>query len=282
VTLGCVEERPGAGVGRLKLLGRVLLDYCELVLAGALAAVVTVLALLDEISTKTLIQATVLLLVAIAIAIIRERLERKAMSDRVEAAVRLASADKPWQVLDETLVWDLADATGALATATTKKELQFMQDEVLSVYEYQYAPQGVVRSHSCKGGGKGEPMVKLPIIQTDFPGPDARVYRLISLQRVWRRGEIMIFESERVLEDHFRDRAERVSKEVGVPTARVSMRVVFPPGRRPTGLWIERTDRPPRNIALRHLRRAGGNRTSYEEVLQDTKVGERITLRWDW
>jgi hypothetical protein len=263
-------------------LGHVLLDYFELVLAGLLALVVSVLALVGEIGSKELVQATVALLVALAIAIIRERRERKAMSDRVEAAVTLASADKPWQVLDERLEWDLIEPAGNHAKATTEKVLQFMQDEVLSVYEYQYKPGGAVLRHTCRGGARGEPKVDLPIIQTDFPGPDSRVYRLISLQRVWRRGEIMEFESERVLADHFLEDKERVSKEVSVPTARVAMKVVWPPGRRPTAVWIERTGRQPRNVPLRELRRVGRDRHCYEEVLQDATMGEKITLKWDW
>jgi hypothetical protein len=269
-------------VDKLKAVGQVLLDYFELVLAGALAAVVSVLALMDEIGSKELVQATVALLVALAIAIIRERRERRAMSERVEAAVRLASADKPWQVLDEKLVWDLSDPDGKYATASTQKELQFMQDEVLSVYEYQYKPQGTVVSHTCRGGPRGEPKTELPIIQTDFPGPDSKVYRLISLQRVWRRGEIMEFESERVLADHFLDTHERVSKEVSVPTARVSMRVEWPPGRRPGAVWVERTGKPLRNVPLSNLRRMGRDRCCYEEILQAPTIGERISLKWDW
>jgi hypothetical protein len=273
-----MDKLKAAGRG----LGQVLVDYFELVLAGILAIVVSALALADEIGQKGLVQATIALLVALAIAIIRERRERKAMGDRVEAALTLASADKPWQVLDEHLVWDLTEVDGSRAKATTEKTLQFMQDEVLSVYEYQFKPQGTVLSHKCRGGGRGEPKVDLPIIQTDFPGPDSRVYRIISLQRVWHRGEIMLFESERVLADSFLAVKERVSKEVSVPTARVSMRIVWPPGKRPTALWIERSGKPPKNIPLRNLRRAGRDRHCYEEVLQDPTMGERISLTWDW
>ncbi|HEV3318408.1 MAG TPA: hypothetical protein VG053_01580 [Solirubrobacteraceae bacterium] len=261
--------------------GHILLDYFELVLAAALAIVVTGLAFAGEITTKQLIQATIALLVALAISVIRERRERKAQGDRLEKNLMIARADKPWQVLDEQLVWDVSAPDGSYAQATTTKELQFMQDEVLSVYEYRYNPSGTVLRHECKGGARGEPMTDLPIIQRDFPGPGSRIYRIISLQRVWRRGEIMTFESERELGDSFLSADERVSKEISVPTARVSMRVIWPPGRELKGLWLERGEGPPLNV-LGRLKRAPGARISYDEVIQDPKVGERIIVRWNW
>ena len=261
--------------------GRYLLDYLELVLAAVLAIVVSFLALKDEISTKGLIQATVLLLVALAISVIRERAERRALGAHIENTLLLVAADKPWQVLDEQLVWDLSAPDGSYAKAFAKRELQFMQDEVLSVYEYQNRPPGKVLSHVCHGGQRGGPMINLPIIQKDFPGPAGRVYRLISLQRVWGKGEIMAFESERELENHFLGSSELVAKEIPVPTARVSMRVIWPLDRKPKALWVERSGRAPVNISLGRLKDSEG-RWSYEEVVEDPKLGEKIIVRWDW
>jgi hypothetical protein len=40
--------------------------------------------------------------------------------------------------------------------------MQFMQDEVLSVYEYQNRPPGKVLSHVCQGGQRGDPMRSAP------------------------------------------------------------------------------------------------------------------------
>jgi hypothetical protein len=260
-------------------LGHVLVDYFELVLAAVLAIVVTSLALADEITTKELIQATVLLLVALAISVIRERRERRTLGNRVENALMISRADKPWQVLDEQLCWDLSAPDYAKATA--KKQLQFMQDEVLSVYEYRFNPSGTVLRHECRGGARGDPMTALPIIQKDFPGPGSRVYRIISLQRVWRRGQIMLFESERELKDSFPNTTERVTKEISVPTARLSVRVVWPPGRKPTALWLERGEDPPLNV-LGRLKSAPENRSCCEEMIPDPKVGERIIISWTW
>jgi hypothetical protein len=150
---------------------------------------------------------------------VRERAGRESLVVHIERAAELARADTGWQVLDERLVWDLSGPEGSYAKATAEKELLFTQDEVFSIYEYQFKSPGVVLSHVCEGGARGQAMVALPILQKDFPGPEGRVYRLISLQRIWHRGEIMAFRSERELEGHFCEQTEDVMKEVSVETA---------------------------------------------------------------
>jgi hypothetical protein len=260
---------------------RFVLKYLELLLALVLAVIVGYLSLKGEIHTEELTQATVALLVAIAIAVVRERTERESLVTRMKQVAELAKADRCWRVLDERLVWDLSRTDGSYAKATAEKELQFMQDEVFSIYEYQYKSPGRVLTHVCEGGVKGEPMATLPIIQDDFPGLEGRVYRLISLQRIWRRGEVMAFRSERELENHFLGSHEDVAKEVSVPTARLSMRVVWPAGKKPTALWLERSDKPLVNIPLVRMRQVDG-RWSYEEAIRDPRLNEKIILKWDW
>lgn len=259
--------------------GRYFLKYLELVLALGLAIVLSYLSLTGEIDAKGLTLASVGLLVAVAIALVRERVERDSLLSHIKEASELARADKPWQVLDERLVWDVSGLGGSYAKATVEKELQFMQDEVFSIYEYQYKSHGRVLTHVCQGGVRGGPMANLPIIQKDFPGPEGRVYRLISLQRIWRRGEIMAFRSDRELEDHFCEVQEDVSKEVSVQTARVSMRVIWPPDSKPKAVWLERGERQV-HIEPARLKHAGG-RWSYEEVIEDPQLGEKIILKWE-
>lgn len=137
-------------------------------------------------------------------------------------------------------------------------------------------------------------MVPLPIIQRDFPGPDMRLYRLVSLQGVRGRGEIMMFGSKRTLKNHFLEPQEVVSKEVSVPTSRIRMRVSWPAGRKPTAIWIERTGKPPTSVGVGRLTRVHDQQRDlrhwrgrmvgwrHDELIQDPKLGERITLRWIW
>jgi hypothetical protein len=283
-------------VERVRQAVQQVVDYAELVIAAGLATYVSALALLDEITTRGLIQATVALLIALSIAVIRERSERRAVRDQISRTADLLKGDKPWQVLNEEVAWQICELDGSLAVATAEKQLQFMQDEVLSVYEYQYNPpaRGEVVDHVCEGGPVGGPMVPLPIIQSDFPGPDLRFYRLISLQGVRGRGEIMMLESRRTLRNHFLDSQEVVSKEVSVPTSRVRMCVNWPEGRKPTAIWTQRSNEPPTSVGVSTLARVHDRQKDwrhwrgrmvgwrYDYLIQDPRLGERITIRWIW
>jgi hypothetical protein len=255
--------------------------YLELALALALAIVLSYFSIAGEISTKGLTLGAVGLLIAIAIALVRERKERESLLAQIKSPIEVPGDHNSWQVLDERNVWDLGGPHGCYAKATAEKELQFMQNEVFSIYEYQYGSPGKVLSHVCAGGPKGAPMVDLRIIQDDFPGPDRRIYRIISLQRIWRRGEIMVFKSERELENFFPANTEDVTKEVSVPTARVSMKIVWPPGEKPTDLSLERSKRSPVYIRPEAMKCDNG-RWIYEEVITDPHVGEKIILKWTW
>jgi len=257
------------------------LKYLELLLALVLAIVVSYLSLTGDFGTQGVALASAGLLVAIAIGFVRERAGRESLVVHIERAAELARADTGWQVLDERLVWDLSGPEGSYARATAEKELLFTQDEVFSIYEYQFKSPGFVLSHVCEGGARGQPMVALPILQKDFPGPEGRVYRLISLQRIWHRGEIMAFRSERELEGHFCEPTEDVMKEVSVETARVSMRIVWPSGSKPKALWLERSNVQPVNIPSARLKRVNG-RWSYDELVENPRLGEKIILRWEW
>lgn len=278
----------------LKAWGRVLFDYIELVLAAAIGGVVAVLAATGDIRNPgSLTEATVGVLVALAIGVIRERFERRSVSERIENTLRLTVGEKAWQVLDEHLTWNLTATNGSRAEAIVRRRLQFMQDEVFCIYEYQHPAPGSNPGHTCRGGAPGEPMADLPILKDDFPGADGRTYRIISLQRIWRRGEIMNFASTRELEDHFLTSREYVSKDVPVPTTRLSMRVYWPKERKPTSLWVERTDRPRAPIKVKRLRqerlerhgltrRRTRGRWTYEEVIASPALGERVALWWTW
>ncbi len=263
-------------------IGTALYEYTELIIAAGIAVAITILAALDEVGNQGLTQAAVALLAALAIAIVRERFERRRMSDRIERAVRIAQPGaNSWQILDERLVWDLADENGERAVATTEKQYLFTQVEIFSVYEYQYKPVGEVISHECFGGERGGQLDKLPIIREGFPGPEDRLYRLVSLERVWRKGEIMEFRSKRELKDFFRDKREKVSKEVSVPTSRASMCVRWPLTRKPTAIWLERSKRAPQRVDLARLRR-DRDRWTLTQTFSNPEVGERIIVRWDW
>jgi hypothetical protein len=263
----------------LKGTGRYLLEYIELVVAALAGVVVGILGELGAIHGDHLTEATLVVLGVLAFGVIKERFERRRLAEQIDRSVALVAATKPWQVLYEHMLWDLESQDQA--TATVEKEMLITQDEVMSVYEYQYNAPGRDAVREYRGGVQGRPLQDLPIIRKDFAGLNGRFYRLISLERVCRVGEIMRIESVRKLEGRFPGPQENVSKEVAAPTTRLSIEVVWPAGRKPRGVWIEQTGQPQRMIHLSRLSRRGG-RWKYKEEFATPNPGERIALRWDW
>jgi hypothetical protein len=264
---------------RASSFGRFLLDYLELLFAGVLGVVAGVLGLAGDLHGDHLTEATVALIGVLAFAVIRERFQRHQLGERIDKSVGLLDATKPWQVLYEDLKWDLESRTEA--TATMQKELLIAQDEVFAIYEYQYTAPGADLIRQYQGGMKGGPLQDLPMIHENFPGPDGRFYRLISLERICRAGEIMRIESLRRLQGRFPGTRENVSKEVAMQTTRLSIEVVWPPNLKPRAVWIQRTDQPDQMINLSRLKRSG-NRWRYKEDFPTPQPGERIALVWDW
>jgi len=267
-------------VQKFRKVGAFLLAYAELVIALIVVVGISALAALNDVNDERLTQAAIALLAALAIAFMRDRADRKSLSERIDSKVAaLAVSGGPWQVLDEHLIWDI-DRTGD-AMAVAKKTFQFMQPEVFCVYEYEYKPSGKVKSHTCWGAVEDEPMIPLPIIHRQFPGRDGRAYRLISLERVWRQGEIMNFQSFRELERYFPDARETVSKDVSGPTSKLVMCLKWPLDRKPTAIWLERTDRVPVSVDLSHVKSSGG-RWVYKTEISGPNQGERVIIGWDW
>lgn len=265
---------------KLRTVGKFALSYAELLIALAVVLVVSGFAAFGDINAERLTQAAIALLAALAIAVMRERADRKVMDDRIDAKLAtLTPSDRPWQVLYERFTWDIDDHGDAVAMV--KKKLQFMQEEVFCVYEYEYKSSGTVKLHTCWGGAQDEPMDELPIIHKEFPGPEGRAYRLISLERVWRRGEIMDFQSFRELGGFFPGAREQVAMDVSVPTSRLAICIKWPASRKPTAVWLERTKRARVSIDLSHLR-SGGDRWIYKTTIADPVQGERVIVGWDW
>lgn len=296
---------------KLRSAGNFLLRYVDALVAIASAVVVIYLVTTGNLKDETLAVATGALIVAVALAIVRDRWERqedidklgRAISQERKAAVgaieeaitvgrdaavagfqRIArdyDAKNAWRILEETMSWDLIAHDGSQATAIARKKLLFTQDEVLCVYEYQFPSDshGKVTKHLCYGGEQ-EPLELIPIVYDSFPGREGRRYRLISLERVWRRGEIMRYRSERHLKDHFLKQTEHVSKEISSPTERITLSVIWPSTRPPRTLWLERTDRR-ETIDTKGLAVIDG-RSTFTKTVPDAVVGERICLFWTW
>ena len=259
----------------LKKLGRFAVDYVDLLIALGLAIAFTYLGFVNKLKDDALTQATVGLLGVLALVIFRERWERHKSVESIDRAVAAVGSDKTWQVLDEELTWDIQSPE--LAISTCDRDLRFLAPEVISIYEFQTNPAGTVANYSCKGGRRGDPMRDLTMLPP-VASADGRTYRLISLEGVWRRGERMKFRSTRELQGTFLQNQENVSKLVQIPTDRIVFRILWPEGKPPAMVRLERDGRESELLKPRIREK----RTQLEKSIENPQLGERINVWWTW
>jgi hypothetical protein len=259
-----------------------ILEYAELLIAIAIAAYVGYTSVVGSLGVKELLQATAGLLVVLAFAMVRERHERLRVASAVDAALSATDAPKPWRVLDARFEWDLQTDDGRSAVATVEKEIWIEQDEVYSLFEWSSKPVGTVVRHDCTAqlpGSQG--FQPVPIVYDDLPGPDGRTYRIISLEGVHRRGDRLRYRSERELDGFFLEARENISISIEIPTDRLLLEILWPRGRAPKTLRIERTGQTPKSVAVGSLGRKAG-RVKLSEPIDDPRLGEHVTVTWSW
>lgn len=264
-------------MGKAKKLAQTAVDYADLLLAAVLALVFSVLSALGTISGDSIVQANLALLGVLAVVLFRERWVRVDAQERADRSVSALASDRPWQVLEEELHWDITDRL--LATATATREIRFTQPESVSVYEFQSTPPGGnLLMHKCEGRRrKTDTPRNLPILGK-ITGELGRSYTLISLERIYTLGDHLHWTSVRKLQGYFPGKTENVSKNIMMPTDHLTMRVVWPPDCAPHEVRLERTGEQPRVLDTR----IKGGRAVVVATISDARLGETISIAWDW
>lgn len=264
-------------MGNVKKLALMAIDYADLLLAAVLALVFSVLGALGTISGDSIVQANLALLGVLALGLFRERWLRVGAQERVDRDASALASDRPWQVLEEELRWDITDQL--LATATATREIRFTQPESVSIYEFQSTPPGAkLLLHRCEGRRrKTDTPRNLPIVG-EITGELGRSYTLISLERIYSAGDHLHWTSVRKLQGYFQAKTENVSKAIKMPTDHLTLRVTWPPDCAPHEVRLERTGDPARLLETR----IKTGRAYVVAMISDARLGETISIAWDW
>ncbi|HUA75463.1 MAG TPA: hypothetical protein VL988_11950 [Solirubrobacteraceae bacterium] len=230
-------------------------------------------------STRTLVGVFSGLLIAVSFGLLRDQWRREKLLSRIEGLVAGFESEKAWEALDVDCAWSIESADGSRASACTKRTLRFVRDEVLTIYEFSQSA-GKTTSPITKGAFGDEAERALPVLCEDFPGPLGRMYRIISLEGVRRRGDQLKIQSDRVLENSFLEDRESVSFTPEVPTDRLALSVTWPKDRNPTGVWIEREGE--RQHVIRDVKENSEGRVTYRCEFSSPSLGEPIAIAWDW
>jgi hypothetical protein len=261
-------------------VGQFALEDLETVLALVLGLVVLALVIFNQLnSTRTLVGVVSALLVAVSFGLLRDQWRREKLLGRIEGLVAGFESEKAWEALVVDCAWDIDATDGSHASACTKRLLRFVRDEVLTIYEFSQTA-GKTTSLITKGAFGDEAEMPLRVLCEDFPGPLGRMYRIISLAGVRRRGDQLRFQSDRVLEGSFLKDRESVSFTPEASTDQLVMSVTWPKDREPTGVWLERKGE--RQHVIRDVRNNGEGRRTYRCQFSRPSLGEPIAIVWDW
>lgn len=261
---------------RLRLVGRFLVDWIDVLLAASLALLFSYFGIKNTLENDELSQATIALLGVLALVAVKDRWERRKGVASIEEALADFKTDKPWHVLSESVTWDISTATTAIVTDI--RDIRFLQSETVSLYEFANTPPGgKIASWTCEGGRIGETARSWPVVHT-FLGPNSRHYYIVSLEDMWERGDCVRWTSLRELEHCFDADTESVSKTILMPTDTIEMHVVWPDTRPPTAVRLRRHGVPVTELKAKK----SSGRIRALAVVRNPRVGEVITLQWDW
>jgi membrane protein implicated in regulation of membrane protease activity len=257
-----------------------LSDALVVIIAGAVLALMSLLGVIKD--PAKLAAATLAVLAVVAVSVLRDRLSRRHAEvtiDKIQhemAELRRAAnaleVGRQYHVVLHDTTWDLATVDGSVVNVTRVKHLVFDQDEVIAIYDFA-SGDGERTSVYSPGEEVGEPLM--------IEGQRAR---LISLKRMFSRGDTLEFGLTRTTINGFLSEHESVSVLTRDITARMRLSVVWP------------AKRPPRAIRLSIMTAAKRSSTTdvtgelamrdgrpiYVADLNEPEKGGTTTIEWEW
>jgi hypothetical protein len=311
----------GAG-RRVAAFFRFVFEYLDVLAAAAVVILAAVQEAQGELQGDRLTRTTAILVAIMAFALVRERTSRKsgfasvkrrlhkiessavqvvgdagsirraAESTEIAAtetravvteALGVLAGERPYEVLSAQFRWEMLSSDGARAKATTTRDLRFTANNVFCIYEYSRASSGQTVPIECSELIDGR-RKRLPIMSEGVPGPQNKRFRIISLEGFRSRGERMVIESSRRLENAFRKKREDVKVEVAAGTDQVTITVIWPADCALEAVAIERTGSIVMNLPIdpERLDALSDGRRELNYPVPQPVEGDRVFVIWDW
>jgi hypothetical protein len=244
------------------------------------------LGVVDVLEQDGLIEATLAVLSVLAFALVRERILRGRVDEQlgdieravqsVDQTVAALDAGHQYYVANDHAKWEINADDGALAQATRRKEVKVVVNNVLTLLHYS-APTGTEENVRYEVDGRQAPVLQRFHMQ-------GKRYALVFLGRVYGRDEELEFVAHRTLRDVFVDPVNSVSVTTEDVTARLRMTIIWPLGRAPTAVRLERTIAGSAQIQPLPpglVKDEDGKPTLHFDIPHPER-GCRTALAWDW
>lgn len=226
--------------------------------------------------------ATLLVLSVVALSLLRERTLRvsakhaiNALGSRIDAttdAVNAIQTGNPYTVLSHETTWDIVEPDGSLVVATRVKKLRIDQNKVVSLYDI------------AEGEGTREIAYSPGEAVASFFG-EGHWLTLVSLGRVYYRGEHFDFTVKRTARDAFVRKHEAINVLTRDRTEHLRLTVKWPKDTPPTAVGLSRATPSEewRTEDVTHLlEHDEDGRPFYRVTIRDPEKGGIVTIEWDW
>jgi membrane protein implicated in regulation of membrane protease activity len=257
-----------------------LADVLAVILAGVVLVVLSLSGLIT--SVPDLASAIMAVLAVVAVAILRDRVTRKKAdaqlaevhSDLAETrrSLNALKLGRPYHVVLHDTTWDLVAKDGSLAYVTRIKKLVFDQPDVVALYDF------------VQGTGTREYDYTVGRVVDEELVVEGKKARLISLGRVYSRGDVLDFGLKRTTRNAFMGHREYVSVVTRDLTAKLRLAVKWPVGGGPKTVRLVTitADRESstKDVSGDVVMREG--RHFYEYEVDEPEKGATTMIEWNW
>jgi membrane protein implicated in regulation of membrane protease activity len=202
---------------------RDLADALVIIIVGATLALLSLLGVIKD--PAKLSAATLAVLGVVAVSVLRDRLSRRHLESTINTindemaelrrAANAVEAGRQYHVLLHDTTWDLAAHDGSLVHVRRMKTLVFDQNDVIAIYDF------------ASGEGKRKSTYSPGTVVDENLVVEGQRAHLVSLGRVFSRGDKLDFRLDRTTRDGFLEPREAVSVLTRDITARISTFVVL-------------------------------------------------------
>jgi TIR domain/Tetratricopeptide repeat len=188
------------------------------------------------------------------------------------------SGSRGYEIVEQDHEWDLVRPDGSLVLHRKRLRVRYL-NQAISVVDFAWGDGNLFAEYSCEPGR----------VVDQFVTDDRKLWVLISLGDVRRRGDEEVLTFRRAITDGFTNPKEWIEAD-SLEGKHVSLKVVFPKGRPPEHVEVTR-DRPsplgPRGRTQReHFSPAALSDVSQRKVLEVQETSSRrdrkLRIGWAW
>jgi hypothetical protein len=164
------------------------------------------------------------------------------------------------------------DVKGKRAIYHKRQRVRFLQDNVIAYQDKAWGDGNFLADYKCSPG-----------VPVDRYREGHRWHILISLRETKNKGDVAAFHIERTIEDGFTQEQENFQFEIDHVTRRLSLGVVFPPGRLPGEVvLVEQNATRSTELGPQHKQVLPDGRLQVVWQTDKPRRYETYILRWKW